>query len=328
MKPVFTLLVLTFLLTACNSATPAPPTENPSTDFPAGDAPVITGFTANPNAISVPGTSVALIWEVIGATSLSIDSGVGPVSGSSAVVYPPTTTTYTLTATNAYGESSATTIVTVSSEPPENPDPPETPDPPEAPNPPEPPETPDLPTGDVEITESVAYDESGYSFIIGTITNGSGRNIEFAKVVASLYNNDEFVGSDFTYSTLDILQPGESSPFKMYLLDAPNYDTYELVLEWDTTEEIPYRPEVRSLRLTNDFYPTITGQVRNATNETLEFVKIALTCYQNGELVDADFTYSDLDTLLPDATSPFTSYLISAYREPDRCEAIAQGRPN
>jgi hypothetical protein len=77
-------------------------------------APVITSFTAAPASIS-SGQSTALDWQVSGATSLSINNGVGTVSGStgSTIASPSASTTYTLTATNAAGTSTATASVVV-----------------------------------------------------------------------------------------------------------------------------------------------------------------------------------------------------------------------
>jgi uncharacterized protein YkwD len=81
---------------------------------PPSGTPTITSFTATPSAIS-PGQSVTLSWNVSGATSLSIDIGVGSVTGlTSKIVAPTLTTKYTLTATNSTGSVTATTTVTAS----------------------------------------------------------------------------------------------------------------------------------------------------------------------------------------------------------------------
>jgi hypothetical protein len=74
----------------------------------------ITSFTASPTTIDAGGSST-LSWSVTGAASLSIDNGVGDVTGSSSVtVSPAATTTYTLTATNAANASmTASATVTV-----------------------------------------------------------------------------------------------------------------------------------------------------------------------------------------------------------------------
>lgn len=75
--------------------------------------PVIQSFTAD-DTIVAPGQSVILAWEVTGADSLSIDSGVGsvtPITTGNTSVTVNTATTYTLTATNTYGSRMATVTV-------------------------------------------------------------------------------------------------------------------------------------------------------------------------------------------------------------------------
>ncbi len=79
-------------------------------------SPVISSFAASPTAINAGGSST-LSWAVTNAASCSIDQGIGTVSctGGSRVVNPTTTTTYTLTATNAYGTVTSAVTVTVAS---------------------------------------------------------------------------------------------------------------------------------------------------------------------------------------------------------------------
>ena len=80
---------------------------------PTGGLPVIVNFTANPNSVNV-GNSSILQWNVTGATSASIDQGVGAMATSGTqLVTPNTTTTYTLTATNAAGSVSASATVNI-----------------------------------------------------------------------------------------------------------------------------------------------------------------------------------------------------------------------
>src|ERR1700733_7691660 len=65
--------------------------------------PVISSFTSTPTT-TAPGNLVTLAWNVSGATSISIDNGVGNVTNlSSITVSPAQTTTYTLTASNSTG---------------------------------------------------------------------------------------------------------------------------------------------------------------------------------------------------------------------------------
>jgi hypothetical protein len=71
--------------------------------------PAIASFTANPTTVST-GESSTLSFNVVGTTtSLTIDNGVGDVTGKTSVsVSPSATTTYTLTATDTQGSITAT----------------------------------------------------------------------------------------------------------------------------------------------------------------------------------------------------------------------------
>jgi hypothetical protein len=80
--------------------------------------PVIISFIASPSNIGF-GDSTSLSWNVSNATSVSIDNGVGPVGSSgSTIVLPSGTVTYTLTASNSVGSSTANALVIVSGVPP------------------------------------------------------------------------------------------------------------------------------------------------------------------------------------------------------------------
>ena len=83
------------------------------TSTPVFPVPIISSFTASPTSITA-GQSATLFWSVSGATSLSINQGVGTVAGTtSKSVSPTATTTYTLTATNSSGSVTASATVTV-----------------------------------------------------------------------------------------------------------------------------------------------------------------------------------------------------------------------
>jgi len=76
--------------------------------------PQVLTFVANPQTID-PGQSSQLCWQVSGATNIQIDPGVGSNLNANdcATVKPSTTTTYTLTATNAQGTIKANVTVNV-----------------------------------------------------------------------------------------------------------------------------------------------------------------------------------------------------------------------
>ncbi len=83
-----------------------------SANVPTGAVPSITGFTASSQSVSA-GTQVTLSWAVTGASYLIISPDIGATRGTSVVVTPPQSTTYTLYATNAFGRTTATVNITV-----------------------------------------------------------------------------------------------------------------------------------------------------------------------------------------------------------------------
>jgi hypothetical protein len=102
--------LLTFLLTACPTASsPTPPAPTPK--------PTITSFTATPPNLPAGGGSVTLAWEVKDATTLSIDGGVGAVTGTSKAVNVTSSKTFTLTATNESGSATQSVSVMVAETP-------------------------------------------------------------------------------------------------------------------------------------------------------------------------------------------------------------------
>ena len=79
-----------------------------------GSRPGIVAFSISPSSLS-SGGSATVSWDIYNATSVYIDHGIGNVSASgSTTIYPTASATYTLTAQNAYGATSAARNVTVS----------------------------------------------------------------------------------------------------------------------------------------------------------------------------------------------------------------------
>ena len=102
-----TVLALALLVTACGGNSGG-----------TGQKPGITSFTATPPTVDAGQTST-LAWTVTGDApiTLTIDKGVGTVTGqTSKGVSPTVTTTYTLTAENSAGEDTETVTVTVGSQ--------------------------------------------------------------------------------------------------------------------------------------------------------------------------------------------------------------------
>jgi hypothetical protein len=83
-----------------------------SSNIPSGPNPQISSFTASSTSIS-SGTAVTLSWQVSDASYVIVSPGVGPTRGTSASVSPAVTTTYTLYATNAFGQTTSSLQITV-----------------------------------------------------------------------------------------------------------------------------------------------------------------------------------------------------------------------
>lgn len=82
-----------------------------SQNLPHGPNPTINSFTSTQSG--GPGQPVTLSWNVSNEGYSIVSPTVGAVRGTSVLVNPTQTTTYTLYATNQYGRSTATVTVTV-----------------------------------------------------------------------------------------------------------------------------------------------------------------------------------------------------------------------
>ncbi|MHB8086114.1 MAG: hypothetical protein ACYDHZ_09825 [Dehalococcoidia bacterium] len=103
----------TYTITATNSVGSVNAPATVTLPSAATAKPVVTSFTASPNNVTA-GNSSTLQWVVTGSTSVSIDHGIGTVNASGTQVESPVvTTTYTLTAMNANGPTTASATITV-----------------------------------------------------------------------------------------------------------------------------------------------------------------------------------------------------------------------
>jgi len=84
-----------------------------STNVPTGPAPTISSFSCGSQCTVSSGTPVTLTWVVANSLYNIVSPQIGAIRGTSVVVTPTVTTTYTLYATNQYGRKKATVTVTV-----------------------------------------------------------------------------------------------------------------------------------------------------------------------------------------------------------------------
>jgi len=81
-------------------------------NLPTGNAPAIASFTASASTVS-SGAPVTLNWNVTGASYFIVTPQIGAIRGTSVVVNPTQTTTYTLDAANEFSRSTKTITITV-----------------------------------------------------------------------------------------------------------------------------------------------------------------------------------------------------------------------
>ncbi|MDE0151624.1 MAG: hypothetical protein OXK80_03890 [Bdellovibrionales bacterium] len=128
--------------------------------------PKIISFTAN-SALVAPESEVTLSWEINGEpTEVSINQGVGDVTGLTKVsVFPSTTTVYTIRAANQHGSTTQTVRVNVK----------------------------DLPVV-TSFTASNMVIRSGESVLLGWRVTG-GETISLSKTVGSITTQENIIGT-------------------------------------------------------------------------------------------------------------------------------------
>jgi len=80
-------------------------------NYPKGPIPIVNSVSATDSA--GPGQPVTISWNVTYGEYYSLAPTIGALRTTSVVVYPTSTTTYTLTATNSYGRATGSVTVPV-----------------------------------------------------------------------------------------------------------------------------------------------------------------------------------------------------------------------
>jgi hypothetical protein len=77
-------------------------------------------------------------------------------------------------------------------------------------------------TGISILSSSSFTDDIGYYHIVGEVKNNSPKDsMNFVKITSTFYDNaGKVVGTDITYSNVDVLRPAEKSSFEIISNDA------------------------------------------------------------------------------------------------------------
>lgn len=173
--------------------------------------------------------------------------------------------------------------------------------------------------GNVSIlSSSQIRSEFGSTYIVGEVRNDLSDVVQFVQIVGRFYDsNGLLIDTDFTYTDLDLLRPGEKSPFRLIISDesvAQRVDNYTLAVNWDPVFADPSAVAAATVltiqegehRINEFGWYEIVGEVVNGGTDDTEFVKVVATFYdETGRVIDTDFTYTDPTDVPAGQSAPF-----------------------
>jgi hypothetical protein len=173
--------------------------------------------------------------------------------------------------------------------------------------------------GGISILSSSQINNSfGSVYIVGEVRNDLSDLVEFVQIVGTFYDSaGVLIDTDYTYTDLDYLRPGEKSPFTLIISDesvAQRIDSYTLSVNWDpvfadssaVAAAAVLTIEQGEQRINQYGWYEIVGQVVNGGSEATEFVKVVATFYdETGRVIDTDYTYTDPSDLASGQSAPF-----------------------
>jgi hypothetical protein len=99
--------------------------------------------------------------------------------------------------------------------------------------------------GGISILNSSSFtDDLCYYHVVGEVKNNSpADSMNYVKIVSTLYDSTrKVVGTDFTYTNVDVLRPAEKSSFEIILNDvtqSQKVSSYKLSVSGDKTQTLP-----------------------------------------------------------------------------------------
>lgn len=160
----------------------------------------------------------------------------------------------------------------------------------------------------LEILSHQSYVDGSWFHIVGEVQNNTDSPMEYVKIVATLYDEAGKVsGTDYGYTVLDAVLPGERSPFETGTDEWEGTTSYKLQVEgragdWPRTDlKIPSHEHY-----IDGSWLHIRGEVQNDGTTPAEYVKLVVTLYDEaGNVVGTDYGYTVLDIIPAKGTSPF-----------------------
>lgn len=153
-------------------------------------------------------------------------------------------------------------------------------------------------------------DDLGFFTIVGEVRNDLRLNVGKILVTVTFYNaSGEVIEEVSTSTMLDILLPGQRSPFALTLPKPVDLREYSLRITARPTLEQPLAGlKVVDSRAGEDeagFYH-VRGEVENTGPRTAERVQIIVTLYDKwGKIINAGFVYSEPQSIRPGEKAAF-----------------------
>ena len=174
-----------------------------------------------------------------------------------------------------------------------------------------------MPSGVYVLPNHSYYTKYDHLRIVGEVQNGTSYHLRFVSVAVNIFDSaGHLLDTDYTYTHLDNLAPGEKTCFKIWLDEPSNWSYYRFESPDYWMDGAP-RPHLTLFNVTGSYNPTydnykILGQVRNDHGSEVRFVSPVGTLYNTaGTVVDCDFTYPNTYHLGPGQTSSFEMWFSS-----------------
>jgi len=170
------------------------------------------------------------------------------------------------------------------------------------------------------LSASWYTDIVGAVHVVGEVKNTGATSADFPEVTVSYENSSNvLLGTDFTYTEVDPIEPGEKAPFAVITSSPPPGFTQVLVT--GLYDEVALSPPNQDFTttVTNSYVDDIgdTHIVGTVTNNNLtesQYVEVVFTFYNgSGAVADEDFTFVNTDAsadLGPGQTGTFEEIYI------------------
>jgi hypothetical protein len=155
--------------------------------------------------------------------------------------------------------------------------------------------------------------EDGWLYIFGEVENKTADIIHNIEIYVGLFNNSALVDTDFVYTWLKNLPPGEKSCFSILIADPPTWTTFEFVTLYYETGGSPLPNIAISDVYRNDteWWVEIGGIATNNESVKVSNVTPVTTAYNSaGQVIECVSTYVDSTDLDPGVSSTFENLLV------------------